>query len=98
MNEISLNFQVQALGEMAVLKFVCFCFRENCLAVKTLFCHQEWLMIEENKGQGIYFKSRKHFRLPNCLRLPSLHNGTRGCSKANLFDLDPDRFTCKKTT
>ncbi|GIY82065.1 tyrosine-protein kinase transmembrane receptor Ror2 [Caerostris extrusa] len=44
--------------------------REDCIAVQDLFCYNEWAMIEDNKQRGIYFKSRGHFRLPDCNSLP----------------------------
>lgn len=75
--------------------------REDCVAVRDLFCFNEWAMVEDNKQRGIHFKSRGHFRLPDCESLPSHANLSAAeaeCSRAGLTDmnLDETTYTCIK--
>ena len=70
-------------------------FREDCLAVKDLFCFDEWLTVEENKKQRVFFKSRAHFRLPRCGELPSRDNESAPCSRVELFDFQASKLTSK---
>lgn len=69
---------------------------EDCVAVKQLFCYQDWALIEDNKNRGIYFKSRGHFELPDCEKLPkySLENGTATCTYAGLTEINQSEVTC----
>nr|XP_042903224.1 tyrosine-protein kinase transmembrane receptor Ror2-like [Parasteatoda tepidariorum] len=67
--------------------------REDCIALQGLFCYNEWAMIEDNKQRGIYFKSRGHFRLPDCNSLPERGNSTTICSHAHLTDLLEEEVT-----
>ena len=57
-------------------------------------------MIEDNKQKGIYFKSRGHFRLPDCESLSSHENKTQNadCSHTGLTDVKVDEitYTCIK--
>ncbi|XP_025110820.1 muscle, skeletal receptor tyrosine protein kinase-like isoform X1 [Pomacea canaliculata] len=46
--------------------------REHCLQVKSLFCFRQWAEIEDKKQKNVFFKSRGHFRLPDCDALPSM--------------------------
>lgn len=68
---------------------------EDCVAVKQLFCYQDWALIEDNKSRGIYFKSRGHFELPDCEKLPKygLENGTATCTYAGLTEIDRAEIT-----
>lgn len=73
--------------------------REDCVAVRDLFCYNEWAMVEENNRKGIYFKNRAHFRLPDCDSLPSHGNLTDpSCTHAGLtsIKLDEVTYTCIK--
>lgn len=74
--------------------------REDCIATRDLFCFNEWLMIEDNKQKGIFFKSRGHFRLPDCESLPSHENKTQNaiCSHTGLTNVKVDEitYTCIK--
>ncbi|XP_071116852.1 tyrosine-protein kinase transmembrane receptor Ror2-like [Haliotis cracherodii] len=74
-------------GEV-VYKPIC---RESCLAVKDLFCYEQWTTIDENKKKDIFFKERGYFRLPNCSLLPSKFKGS--CTMANLFEREPHEVT-----
>ncbi|KAI0207752.1 Muscle, skeletal receptor tyrosine protein kinase [Lamellibrachia satsuma] len=65
--------------------------REDCQAVRDLFCHREWSDLLTNKAKGVFLKSRAHLRLPDCARLPSRADSV--CSSANLFDISLDVIT-----
>lgn len=69
---------------------------EDCLAVRQLFCYNDWALIEDNKQRGIYFKSRGHFQLPDCESLP-IFQGTNppACSHAKLTEMKMEEVTCK---
>ncbi|GCC29613.1 hypothetical protein chiPu_0008056 [Chiloscyllium punctatum] len=58
--------------------------REHCLAVKELYCYKEWLSMEEHSRKGIYSASLK---LPDCDRLPSLHQDPDACTKVSFLDI-----------
>ena len=74
--------------------------REDCIAVRDLFCFNEWAMVENNIRKGIYFKSRGHFRLPVCEDLPSHGNSTTDppCTHGGLTSVKMDEvtYTCIK--
>lgn len=74
--------------------------REDCIAVRDLFCFNEWAMVENNVQKGIYFKSRGHFRLPVCESLPSHGNSTTDppCTHGGLTSVKMDEvtYTCIK--
>lgn len=65
--------------------------REDCRAVRDLFCHREWTDQLTNKAKSVFLKTRGHFRLPNCPALP--RRADTICSSADLFDLQPDLVT-----
>lgn len=69
--------------------------REDCIAVRESFCNREWALLEDNRQRGVYFKSRGHFRLPNCEQLVSFHNRTHPdqCSHAGLTTFRKDEVT-----
>ena len=68
--------------------------KEDCIAVRESFCVREWALLEDNKQKGIYFKSRGHFRLPDCDSLPSHKNLLDPpCSHANLTTIHKDEVT-----
>ncbi|XP_048476112.1 muscle, skeletal receptor tyrosine protein kinase-like [Rhincodon typus] len=56
--------------------------REHCLAVKELYCYKEWLSMEEHSRKGIYSAGLK---LPDCGRLPSLHQNPDACTKVSFL-------------
>lgn len=67
---------------------------EDCVAVKQLFCYNDWALIEHNKHRGIYLKSRGHFTLPDCDTLPSFKKATKPvCSHAKLTDMPESEIT-----
>lgn len=70
---------------------------EDCVAVKLQFCYNDWALIEHNKQQGIYFKSKGHFELPDCNLLPrhDPKNETPSCSHARLTEMKTELVTCK---
>ncbi|XP_064476503.1 tyrosine-protein kinase transmembrane receptor Ror2-like isoform X2 [Ornithodoros turicata] len=82
--------QCEWRARLAIPKPLC---REDCIAVRESFCYNEWAMIEDNKQRGIYFKSRGHFRLPECEQLPSYINDSSDCSHAHLTDIKEDQVT-----
>ncbi|KAG0410583.1 hypothetical protein HPB47_012298 [Ixodes persulcatus] len=82
--------QCEWKARLAIAKPLC---REDCIAVKELFCYNEWALIEDNKQRGIFFKSRGHFRLPECETLPSYENHSNECSHAHLTDFKEDEVT-----
>ncbi|XP_027664289.2 muscle, skeletal receptor tyrosine-protein kinase isoform X5 [Falco biarmicus] len=59
--------------------------RENCLAVKDLYCFKEWLSMEENSQKGIYKPGLMLLNLPECNRLPSLHQDPSTCTHIPFF-------------
>ncbi|XP_048788409.1 muscle, skeletal receptor tyrosine-protein kinase isoform X2 [Lagopus muta] len=59
--------------------------RENCLAVKDLYCFKEWLSMEENSQRGIYKPGLMLLALPECNRLPSLHQDPSACTHIPFF-------------
>ncbi|XP_050185326.1 muscle, skeletal receptor tyrosine-protein kinase isoform X3 [Myiozetetes cayanensis] len=61
--------------------------RENCLAVKDLYCFKEWLSMEENSQKGIYKPGLMLLTLPECNRLPSLHEDPSSCTHIPFFAL-----------
>lgn len=71
---------------------------EDCIAVKQQFCFKDWAHIEDNNLRGISFKSRGHFRLPDCDKLPKykIENKTSSCSYAGLIEMNKDEITCKR--
>lgn len=78
------------INGVAVSKPVC---KEDCIAVRELFCYNEWALIEDNKQRGIYFKSRGHFRLPYCDILPNRSNSTNICSGGHLTEMKEEEIT-----
>nr|CAD7199646.1 unnamed protein product [Timema douglasi] len=67
---------------------------EDCVAVRQLFCYNDWALIEDNKHRGIYFKSRGHFQLPNCETLPGFRGSTQSiCSNARLTEMKVEEVT-----
>lgn len=68
---------------------------EDCIAVKDAFCYNEWAVIEDNNQRGISFKSRGHFRLPDCHLLPKINDTSSPCSHAKLTEMKEDEITCK---
>lgn len=67
---------------------------EDCTAVKHLFCHNDWALIDYNKRRGIYLKSKGHFTLPNCENLPSFKNAKKPiCSHAKLTEMPKEEIT-----
>ncbi|XP_059469753.1 tyrosine-protein kinase transmembrane receptor Ror2-like [Neocloeon triangulifer] len=66
--------------------------QEDCVAVKDLFCYNDWALIEDNKQRGVFFRSRGHFVLPECSTLPSFKEPEK-CSHAGLTTVQEDQVT-----
>nr|XP_008118561.1 PREDICTED: muscle, skeletal receptor tyrosine-protein kinase isoform X2 [Anolis carolinensis] len=67
--------------------------REHCLAVKDLYCFKEWLSMEENARRGIYKPGLMLLTLPECNRLPSLHQDPKACTWIPHLDLKKEDVT-----
>lgn len=70
---------------------------EDCIAVKDLYCYKEWITILEDKDRQIFIKSRGHFELPDCNKLPknNFNLTSPSCSSAGLVELKKDEITCE---
>lgn len=70
---------------------------EDCIATSMQFCYNDWALVEDKKAKGIFFKSRGHFRLPNCKALPRYNRTAKPsvCTHVGLTKLDPEETTCK---
>ncbi|KAL7294377.1 tyrosine-protein kinase transmembrane receptor Ror2 [Trichogramma pretiosum] len=66
---------------------------EDCLAVQLQFCFNDWALIEDNKGRNIFIRSRGHFRLPECEKLPKFTRQNMTCSHASLTMMNTDLVT-----
>ncbi|XP_030754042.1 tyrosine-protein kinase transmembrane receptor Ror2 [Sitophilus oryzae] len=69
---------------------------EDCIALKLLFCYKEWAVLEDKKANGVYVKSRGHFRLPDCSVLPKYREAPKSasvCSYAGLTDMKTSEVT-----
>ncbi|CAH1394197.1 unnamed protein product [Nezara viridula] len=66
---------------------------EDCIAVKDLFCYNDWALIEENKKRGSFLKSKGHFSLPNCDELPKYNPEVPTCSYTKLTEMKKDEIT-----
>lgn len=67
------------------------------MATQQQFCYSDWALIEDKKEKGIEFKSRGHFRLPNCDVLPRYNSMLKPptCSYVGLTEMDQEEITCK---
>uniref|UniRef100_A0A8C8RFG7 receptor protein-tyrosine kinase n=1 Tax=Pelusios castaneus TaxID=367368 RepID=A0A8C8RFG7_9SAUR len=70
--------------------------REHCLAVKDLYCFKEWLSMEENSQKGIYKPGLMLLTLPECHKLPSLHQDPTACTRIPYFGKQEVSATCYK--
>ncbi|XP_071322633.1 muscle, skeletal receptor tyrosine-protein kinase [Trachinotus anak] len=73
--------------------------REHCLAVKELYCHKEWLVLESSSSvQPGLFSSftgshTSSSLLPNCQALPSLRTDPDACTHVPFVDIKKDQIT-----
>ncbi|XP_042365393.1 muscle, skeletal receptor tyrosine-protein kinase [Plectropomus leopardus] len=73
--------------------------REHCLAVKELYCHKEWLVLEGSSSvqPGVFSSvtgSNTHSSLlPNCQALPSLRTDPDACTHVPFVDIKRDQIT-----
>ncbi|KAJ7417531.1 Muscle, skeletal receptor tyrosine protein kinase [Willisornis vidua] len=58
-----------------------------------LYCFKEWLSIEENSQKGIYKPGLMLLTLPECNRLPSLHEDPSSCTRIPFFDFKKENIT-----
>lgn len=70
---------------------------EDCIAAQKLFCYNDWVLIEQNKERGKYFKSRGHFQLPECEKLPRYNKTSKiaTCSYVGLTDMNQAEVSSK---
>lgn len=69
---------------------------EDCVAVRDLFCYNDWALVLANKEKGIFLNSRGHFALPNCDKLPKYNfdHKSPSCSYAKLTEMNKEEITC----
>ncbi|XP_033831788.1 muscle, skeletal receptor tyrosine-protein kinase [Periophthalmus magnuspinnatus] len=73
--------------------------REHCLAVKELYCHKEWMILESSTSvqSGLYGPLSgplsPSLHLPNCLALPSLHANPDTCTHVPFVDIKRNEVT-----
>ncbi|XP_017265890.1 muscle, skeletal receptor tyrosine-protein kinase isoform X2 [Kryptolebias marmoratus] len=73
--------------------------REHCLAVKELYCHKEWLVLQGTGSVQAGLLSPltgSHSSislLPNCQTLPSVHTDPSACTHIPFVDLQKDQIT-----
>ncbi|CAL4066521.1 unnamed protein product, partial [Meganyctiphanes norvegica] len=68
--------------------------QEDCIAVRNLFCVNEWLLVQQYKEENKLFKSHEHFKLPECEVLPKHGKGEKNvCSHIGLTDVKEDEVT-----
>ncbi|XP_053739336.1 muscle, skeletal receptor tyrosine-protein kinase [Synchiropus splendidus] len=73
--------------------------REHCLAVRELYCHHEWALLEGSSSiQRGLFRSiigvhSPTLLLPKCQNLPSLHSDPDACTHVPLVDIQTDQIT-----
>ncbi len=71
--------------------------REDCVALRHHYCFNDWATIEDNKRRGIHIKSRGHFRLPKCEKLPNYDNATKVCTRSSVTGMRWDLSTSEYT-
>ena len=69
--------------------------QEDCVALKSHYCFNDWATIEDNKRRGILVASRGHFRLPKCEKLPKYDNATKVCTKSSVTSMRYELSTSK---
>ncbi|XP_061603827.1 muscle, skeletal receptor tyrosine-protein kinase [Phyllopteryx taeniolatus] len=73
--------------------------REHCLAVKELYCHKEWLILEGSMSvqPGHYGSATDshspRLLLPKCQALPSVHSDPDACTRVPFVDINTDQIT-----
>uniref|UniRef100_A0A673A9T4 receptor protein-tyrosine kinase n=1 Tax=Sphaeramia orbicularis TaxID=375764 RepID=A0A673A9T4_9TELE len=73
--------------------------REHCLAVKELYCHKEWLVLQGNRlvQPGLYSSvggsQTPGLQLPNCQALPSLRADPGACTHVPFVDINREQVT-----
>ncbi|XP_068408387.1 muscle, skeletal receptor tyrosine-protein kinase isoform X5 [Eschrichtius robustus] len=63
--------------------------REYCLAVKELFCAQEWLAVEEETPRGLHRSGIHLLSMPDCNKLPSMHWDPMACTRLPYLAFPP---------
>uniref|UniRef100_A0A3B5BBF9 receptor protein-tyrosine kinase n=1 Tax=Stegastes partitus TaxID=144197 RepID=A0A3B5BBF9_9TELE len=78
--------------------------REHCLAVKELYCHKEWMVLEGSSSvqhglfSAITGSHAPNSLLPNCQALPSLRTDPDACTYVPFVDIKKDQITSKSIT
>ncbi|XP_067339878.1 muscle, skeletal receptor tyrosine-protein kinase [Channa argus] len=69
--------------------------REHCLAVKELYCHKEWLVLEGSRSvqPGLFSAVTPSSLLSNCQALPSLGTDPDACTHVPFVDIKKDQVT-----
>ena len=67
--------------------------QEDCVALRSHFCFNDWATIEDNKRRGVLVANRGHFRLPKCEKLPKYDNATKVCTKSSVTSMIYDLST-----
>ncbi|KAJ8347169.1 hypothetical protein SKAU_G00285700 [Synaphobranchus kaupii] len=68
--------------------------REHCLAVKHLYCHTEWVSMEDSFTKGFY-SSGPRMPFPDCMLLPSRQTAPSLCTAVPFVDIKKDQVTTK---
>ena len=58
---------------------------EECVAIQQQFCYTEWADLLKQREQGAVFRSRGHFRLPECKLLPKIEQGMGGWAPSSII-------------
>ncbi|KAM6902973.1 LOW QUALITY PROTEIN: muscle, skeletal receptor tyrosine-protein kinase [Xenentodon cancila] len=73
--------------------------REHCMAVKELYCHKEWLVLENSVAVqrgllgSVMGSHTSSSLLPNCQVLPNLHADPDACTHIPFLDMKKDEIT-----
>ncbi|KAM9735091.1 muscle, skeletal receptor tyrosine-protein kinase [Menidia menidia] len=73
--------------------------REHCLAVRELYCHKEWLVLEGSFSvqprlfSSVMGSQTSSSLLPNCQALPSLHTDPEACTYVPFVAMKTDQIT-----
>ncbi|KAG7477177.1 hypothetical protein MATL_G00091250 [Megalops atlanticus] len=68
--------------------------REHCLAVKNLYCHKEWLSMDDGSSRGMYSSGIK-VAFPDCMHLHSQQTDPSLCTAVPFVDMKKDDITTK---
>ena len=66
---------------------------EDCIALRQQFCYTEWNKLMKRKERGQHYRSRGHFRLPECDLLPRIESANNTCTRTGITDMRWDLAT-----